>query len=144
LHHAQYKEYSSGVQIVRNKKGKKEIFIFWIFKPPLKKKEEDASSRVFNWGTKKKKNLGKVTPQKETRDDRRRDQNDRERSDLPSPLPRFVFFSFHLSVFIPSARKGWRGEKKREHFKGVSPYSPFELSLRKTRFVCLCEYMYSL
>ena len=101
------------------KRGKKAIFIFWIFKPPSKKKEEDASSRVFNWGTKKKKNLGKVTqgkvtPQKETRDDRRRDQNDRERSDLPSPLPHFVVFSFHLSVFIPSARKGWRGEKKRE------------------------------
>jgi hypothetical protein len=111
-----------------------------LIKTSSKKKEEDASSRgSIKWGTKKKKNLGKVTPQKETRDDRRRDQNDRERSDLPSPLPRFVVFSFHLSVFIPSARKGWRGEKKeRAHFKGVFlhmpyAYSPFELSLlRKT------------
>jgi hypothetical protein len=81
----------------------------------------------------KKEEFGKVTPQKETRDDRRRDQNDRERSDLPSPLPRFVDFSFHLSVFIPSARKGRREKKKeREHFKGVSPIVLFDLSLRKT------------
>ena len=112
-------EYFSGVQIVRNKKGEEGDIYFLDIQNPLKKKEEDASSRVFNWGTKKKKNLGKVTqgkvtPQKETRDDRRRDQNDRERSDLPSPLPRFVVFSFHLSVFIPSARKGWRRKKKRE------------------------------
>ncbi len=100
------------------KGGRRRYLFFGYLKPP-QKKEEDASSRVFNWGTKKKKNLGKVTqgkvtPQKETRDDRRRDQNDRERSDLPSPLPRFVVFSFHLSVFIPSARKGWRRKKKRE------------------------------
>lgn len=123
--------------IVQNQKGE-EGDIYFLIKTSSKKKEEDASSRgSIKWGTKKKKNLGKVTPQKETRDDRRRDQNDRERSDLPSPLPRFVVFSFHLSVFIPSARKGWRGEKKeRAHFKGVflhMPHSPFELSLlRKT------------
>ena len=106
-------------KLYRTKRGRRRYLFF--DKNLLKKKEEDASSRgSIKWGTKKKKNLGKVTPQKETRDDRRRDQNDRERSDLPSPLPRFVVFSFHLSVFIPSARKGWRGEKKeRAHFKGV-------------------------
>lgn len=106
-------------KLFRTKRGRRRYLFF--DKNLLKKKEEDASSRgSIKWGTKKKKNLGKVTTQKETRDDRRRDQNDRERSDLPSPLPRFVVFSFHLSVFIPSARKGWRGEKKeRAHFKGV-------------------------
>ena len=89
-------------------------------KNPLKKKRRGRELQGQSvWGTKKKKNLRKVTPQKETRDDRRRDQNDRERSDLPSPLPRFVVFSFHLSVFIPSARKGWRGEKKRERILKV-------------------------
>ena len=101
------------------KRGKKAIFIFWIFKPPSKKKKRTRAPGFLIGGQKKKKNLGKVTPQKETRDDRRRDQNDRERSDLPSPLPRFVVFSFHLSVFIPSARKGWRGEKKRERILKV-------------------------
>jgi len=67
-----------------------------------------------NSGQKKEEFKGKVAPQKETRDDRRRDQNDREQSNLPSPLPRFIVFSFHLSVFIPSARKGQRDRKKRE------------------------------
>lgn len=101
-------------------KGEEGDIYFLIKTSSKKKKRTRAPGGQSSGGQKKKKNLGKVTPQKETRDDRRRDQNDRERSDLPSPLPRFVVFSFHLSVFIPSARKGWRGEKKeRAHFKGV-------------------------
>ena len=92
---------------------------YFFDKNLLKKKRRGRELNQSRGGQKKKKSLGKVTPQKETRDDRRRDQNDRERSDLPSPLPRFVVFSFHLSVFIPSARKGWRGEKKRERILKV-------------------------
>jgi len=107
-------------KLFRTKRGRRRYLFF--DKNLLKKKRRGRELQGVNQvgDKKKKKNLGKVTTQKETRDDRRRDQNDRERSDLPSPLPRFVVFSFHLSVFIPSARKGWRGEKKeRAHFKGV-------------------------
>ena len=105
-------------KLFRTKRGRRRYLFF--DKNLLKKKRRGRELQGVNQvGDKKKRNLGKVTTQKETRDDRRRDQNDRERSDLPSPLPRFVVFSFHLSVFIPSARKGWRGEKKRERILKV-------------------------
>lgn len=106
-------------KLFRTKRGRRRYLFFDKNLLKKKKKRTRAPGGQSSGGQKKKKNLGKVTPQKETRDDRRRDQNDRERSDLPSPLPRFVVFSFHLSVFIPSARKGWRGEKKRERILKV-------------------------
>ena len=114
-----------------------------MIKTSSKKKEEDASSRgSIKWGTKKKEEFRKGhAAKRDARRPKTRSKRSRtERSTIATPA--FRRFFFPSLCFHPLRAERLATEKKeREHFKGVSPYSPFELSLRKTRFVCLCEYI---
>ena len=128
------------------KRGKKAIFIFWIFKTPSKKKKRTRAPGFLIGGQKKEEfrkghaRKGHAAKRDARRPKTRSKRSRTERSTIATPAFRRFFFP-SLCFHPLRAERLAREKKEREHFKGVSPYSPFELSLRKTRFVCLCEYI---
>ena len=124
------------------KGGRRRYLFFGYLKPPQKKRRGRELQGVNQVGDKKKEEFRKGhAAKRDARRPKTRSKRSRtERSTIATPAFRRFFFP-SLCFHPLRAERLAREKKEREHFKGVSPYSPFELSLRKTRFVCLCEYI---
>ena len=128
------------------KGGRRRYLFFGYLKPPQKKKKRTRAPGFLIGGQKKEEfrkghaRKGHAAKRDARRPKTRSKRSRTERSTIATPA--FRRFFFPSLCFHPLRAERLATEKKeREHFKGVSPYSPFELSLRKTRFVCLCEYI---